>query len=90
MTFSGRRRLILWHLFKWLQFWVLIREPYPNNEGFTALGNAYIVTSIYTQNKLRNKIIFKVVYRILSNKNKILLIFLHRIKFIPSLIAVYL
>lgn len=52
MTFSERRRLILWHLLKWLQFWVLIMELYPNNEGFNALGNAYIVTLIYTQNKL--------------------------------------
>lgn len=52
------------------------------------LANACLITWCYTWNKLSNKIILKIVHRNLSNRNKILLIFLYRLKQIPSLTAV--
>lgn len=91
LTFSGRRSSSCsWHLLKWQYFWIFIMEPMfiSTMKTLMFLANACIFTWCYTWNKLSNKIILKIVHRNLSNGNKILLIFLYRLKHIPSITAV--
>lgn len=89
-TFSGRRGLTTQ-----LASAQMAAFPHPHcganfNQQWRHWCSRLKLALLYYSNKLWNKIILKVVHRILSNRNKALLITSYRLKCIPCLVGYFL